>query len=293
MKPGFRSHSPAAAHTSQLPTSGRSAHGGWRGSSSSHGADSAGSSSFHRTLMSAALSPALNRSSAVWPSDRSLRHTCTSASPDAHQTGVPPAVTAGPRKTRRACLAPASWLMASSSGEVRSRRSRLRIIRGSFPSMSGAESMHQKAKCVRCSVRVRPPTEPHSSRDTYCPLRHEPSGRWSGHASTRPYGVIPLSPTSNMSGSLYPQRPCASQPEPETYSGPACCSIAVETDWRKPGSFRTERAVCSSQTENRSRPVRHEFPTCWPHRCGAPVPQLQMERRIGRPVALSASRIRS
>jgi len=61
------------------------------------------------------------------------------------------------------------------------------------------------------------------------------------------------------------------------------------------GSFRKQarRTVCSSQTEKRSRPVRHEWPTVFPQRCGAPVPQLQMDRTMGRPVALRASRIRS
>eukprot|EP00964_Phaeocystis_antarctica_P088746 scaffold56491_cov75-Phaeocystis_antarctica.AAC.2 len=67
--------------------------------------------------------------------------------------------------TRRACCPSGSWLMARSSGAMRMRRVAALILRGSLPSISGAASAHQKAKCVRCSVCVRPPTVPHTSRE--------------------------------------------------------------------------------------------------------------------------------
>mmetsp|Transcript_17 Transcript_17/g.87 ORF Transcript_17/g.87 Transcript_17/m.87 type:complete len:237 (+) Transcript_17:628-1338(+) len=202
MKPGLRSHSPLFAQPSQFVTSARLEHGGIRGSSTSQGDDFAGNRSFQWTVMSVGLSPALNRRKAVVPSERSFIQICTSLSFDSHQIGVPPALRATPCETRRACLAPGSWLIARSSGDESSLRSRLRMVLGSLPSMRGAESMHQKAKCVRCSVNVRPPTVPQSSRETYWPRTQAPLGKWFGQSSTMPYGVIPSRPTSSISGSL-------------------------------------------------------------------------------------------
>jgi hypothetical protein len=113
----------------------------------------------------------------------------------------------------------------------------LLITRGSLPRMRGEDSMHQNAKWARCSVPDRPPTCRAASKCSSISMSsaafllyscictvfrscvHAPtlpqrllvmySPGWhplmcSGHSWTMPYGYIPSSPTTSMSGSLKP-----------------------------------------------------------------------------------------
>ena len=73
----------------------------------------------------------------------------------------PPPPSHPPPPTLRACFARVSWLIAMTSLAVRICSVALVMWRGSLPRMSGADSMHQNAKWLRCSVWVRPPTLPH------------------------------------------------------------------------------------------------------------------------------------
>ena len=121
------------------------------------------------------------------------------------------------RHTRTAWYPRGSWLMAISSGAVRISMVRCFMRRGSFPRISGAASMHQNEKTVRCSVVDSPPTSPHNLRVTYDPpppIGNEaltsPSEahaaffpeRCGGHVLTWPYADILSRPTTSMSGSL-------------------------------------------------------------------------------------------
>ena len=161
--------------------------------------------------------------------------------------------------------------------------------RGSLPIISGAASMHHRLKCARCSVRVRPPTRPHCSRVTAAPRSHQTVGTCGGHSAAvslmTPYGDIPGSPTRSMSGSLKP-------PGAAKSARVACVSTASITV-AKSGGSRSRRAAAASHTANRSLPVRHEWPTRAPHVCGLSTPHEQIEKTIGRPVALSALRMRA